>query len=68
MKCKFCNDPRAEVISEEVDIGVGVQVEIVGYDCPACGPHTVCGTCGAWDFEPCPQWCQDVQAEQAGEL
>lgn len=62
VNCKGCGATDCQVISEEVDIGVGAQVHILGYECPVCGPHTICDTCGTWDTEPCPAWCQEIKA------
>lgn len=63
MKCRACGAADCEIVSEDVDIGVGVQTHVLGYDCPVCGPHTICNTCGAWDTDKCPQWCEDIKAD-----
>jgi hypothetical protein len=59
MNCPKCNDPRAEELFDEVDIGVGVQRFTFGCECPHCGTLSVC-QCGRWDFEPCAPWCGKV--------
>ena len=58
MNCPKCNDPRAEEIFEEVDIGVGIQKNLVCIECPNCEIIGVCHRCGAFDFQLCQPWCQ----------
>lgn len=59
MKCPECKNESAEMIYEEVDIGVGVQRFAIGCECPQCGLHTIaCNWCGGWDCEP-PCVCKD---------
>lgn len=46
IKCPFCNNPKCEECADEVDIGVGIQKHVFGFDCPNCGQLTVCPGCG----------------------
>lgn len=46
--CPYCHEP-AERVTDEVDIGVGVQEHFIGLDCTHCGRQaTVCQGCGVW--------------------
>lgn len=46
--CPYCHQP-AERVTEEVDIGVGVQEHFIGLDCNHCGRQiTACQGCGCW--------------------
>lgn len=64
MNCKGCDAPDCEVISEEI---VAIHnctywiSDVPRYECPVCGPHTICDTCGTWDTEACPAWCQEIK-------
>ncbi len=46
MNCPICKNPKCEECADEVDIGVGVQRHVFGYECPDCGQLAVCSTCG----------------------
>lgn len=46
MKCPQCNADGCEALTEEVDIGVGIQSYVWGYECKDCGQIPVCGECG----------------------
>lgn len=60
MKCPVCATEDAVECAEEVDIGVGVQKFVWGYDCPKCGEIPVCSECGACGDQPGDhfQWCR----------
>ena len=60
MNCPLCNHPDCEECAHEVDIGVGVQRHVFGYDCPKCGQMTVCNTCGAIGDDHA-KWCDGVK-------
>ena len=63
MNCPKCNSAAGNELSEEVDIGVGVQKWVTGYECPKCNTtHCVCMECGAWDFQPHNRWCSTVRS------
>lgn len=47
MKCPNCPSTDATEIADEVDIGVGVQKFVRGYDCPSCGQVSICPACGS---------------------
>lgn len=57
-QCPSCQG-SLQPIHEEVDIGVGVQKFLVGYECGECGGQLlVCNACGCvLDHEPHTQWC-----------
>jgi hypothetical protein len=57
MTCPKCNVEEAEELKEEVDIGVGFQVNVFGAECPNCGQLSLCPVCGAWDFQPHKNFC-----------
>jgi hypothetical protein len=59
MNCPKCNQPGAIECADEVDIGVGVQKFVFGYECQQCGPIVVCRSCGAPDFQPHAKWCAE---------
>jgi hypothetical protein len=63
MKCPKCNQEGVEELSNEVDIGVGVQKFVYGYECPTCGQIGVCGECGALDFQLHSRWCSVLKHE-----
>ena len=56
-KCPVCEAP-ARIESEEVDIGVGVQVHVTGAECMDCGHIAVCQGCGSW--KECLPWCENL--------
>lgn len=60
MNCPKCNSPGAEECAEEVDIGVGTQRFVYGYECVICGQLVVCRTCGGVDTDH-STWCADVK-------
>ena len=37
MKCPVCGNMECQEDAEEVDLGVGVQKRVLGWDCPECG-------------------------------
>ena len=47
-ECPKCHKPIAMILTEDIDIGVGVQRHIIGADCLDCGQLTPCNTCGSW--------------------
>lgn len=59
MNCPKCKGP-GELLQDEIDIGVGVQVHVIGFECPSCGQMAVCNDCGAWDFQPHGNWCGEL--------
>lgn len=60
MNCPHCDAPGCEECADEVDIGVGVQRFVFGYDCPVCGQLPVCRTCGGIGDEH-TKWCGGVK-------
>lgn len=60
MKCPKCGKEDADELANEVDIGVGIQKHIYGYECPDCGNISVCSSCGSLDFQPHADWCDEV--------
>lgn len=63
MNCPKCNTPGAEELADEVDIGVGIQKHVYGYECLQCGQLSVCPHCGVLEMEngsPHRAWCQDA--------
>lgn len=57
MNCPKCNEPGCSKVTDEVDIGVGIQVRVLGYECPNCGNIAVCDECGALDFQTHLRYC-----------
>ena len=57
MNCPKCNQPGASECADEVDVGVGLQKHVWGYECPKCEAIAVCADCGALDFNGCAKWC-----------
>lgn len=57
MNCPKCNRPDVEVLAVEVDIGVGVQTHVQGWDCPTCGQLAAQSCCGAV-FPEHQGWCR----------
>lgn len=48
MICPECGNGELVVIEDEVDIGVGTQKHVLGWECPKCGGQfMVCENCGA---------------------
>ena len=66
MNCPVCNNPNAEECAHEVDIGVGIQKHVYGYECPSCGQIAVCGRCGGVGTRHA-EYCHD-QPEQADDF
>lgn len=60
MNCPVCNNPCAEECADEVDIGVGIQKHVYGFECPVCGQIPVCSTCGGLG-ENHARWCNTVK-------
>jgi hypothetical protein len=60
--CPKCHIGGAYELFDEVDIGVGVQKHVYGYDCPLCGQIGVCASCGALDFRPHASWCETAKS------
>jgi predicted RNA-binding Zn-ribbon protein involved in translation (DUF1610 family) len=58
MRCPRCNLEGCEECAEEVDIGVGLQRFVYGYECPKCGALARCDTCGTITNEHA-EWCQE---------
>ncbi len=57
-KCPKCGAEGAVELAEEVDIGVGIQRHVYGYECSECGQIAVCISCGMPDFLPHAKWCE----------
>lgn len=55
MNCPICNKPNCEEIADEVDIGVGIQKYVYGYECQDCGQLSICHSCGG--IEEHNAWC-----------
>ncbi len=62
MKCNKCGE-QMEAITDEVDIGVGVQTHVRGYDCKCGNALGVCDGCGALSCDPCRDWCELMNRE-----
>jgi hypothetical protein len=58
MNCPRCDSPGCDECAEEVDIGVGVQRFVYGYECPKCGPIARCNICGTISDKHA-DWCPD---------
>ena len=56
--CPKCGCKNCDLITNDVDIGVGMQSVVIGADCFKCGPMSRCLECGTWDFEPHHKWCE----------
>ena len=63
MNCPRCGSLRFELITEEVDIEVGVQSFVVGGCCFDCGDIPCCQHCGGWD-QSHAAWCNEVKSLQ----
>lgn len=47
-----------EAMTEEIDIGIGVQEHLLGWTCPNCGEGlSVCASCGVPEGTDCRPWC-----------
>jgi hypothetical protein len=57
--CPKCGKPDCLVVAEEVDIGVGTQKHIFGFECDVCGPLGVCSFCGSPEGVPHASFCQE---------
>ena len=60
MECPICHDPGCEELADEVDIGVGVQRYVYGYECPACGTLIRQACCGRLGDEH-ESWCNEAK-------
>lgn len=61
MNCPHCNSHRLEEVAEEVDIGVGVQRHVTGWECLECGSAiAACPHCGRPEGEGHAAWCADA--------
>jgi len=74
--CPKCGGP-AEILQDEVDIGVGLLTHIYGAECDACGEFAACNFCGAWThqrpregdiipFQPHVAGCQENEPDAVG--
>ena len=63
MDCPRCKGSNFEAVTDEVDIGVGIQEHVIGGECQECGPIFVCDACGGWDDKHY-DWCATMP--QAG--
>lgn len=57
MNCPKCNQPGATECADEVDIGVGIQKHVWGFECATCGQIAVLYCCGKLDFQGHAAWC-----------
>lgn len=59
MNCPRCSSHKCQEIAEEVDIGVGIQRRVTGWECLSCGlAIAACPNCRM----PAPEhakWCID---------
>lgn len=58
-KCPKCG-LDCVLITDDADIGVGIQVHVLGWDCSHCGPLSACFSCGSLEDSHQP-WCKEVQ-------
>lgn len=65
--CPKCHLFSAAPMTEEVDVGVGIQGFHVGMDCQFCGAIGLCYDCGAYDCQPHWESCRKFQRIRAGE-
>ena len=56
--CPKCGKRQATEQAEEVDIGVGIQRHVYGYECPDCGLLVKCDNCGGIDNDHM-KWCKE---------
>jgi hypothetical protein len=57
MRCPCGNEEMIE-ISEDIDIGVGTQHHVIGWECDKCGAgFGICNECGEVDFMGHSDWC-----------
>ncbi len=63
MICPKCNEDELIPITEEVDIGVGFQTHVLGWECSKCGEQfAACNDCGA--ITPNHEaWCKTWRSE-----
>jgi len=45
MNCPVCSAPDCVELADDIDIGVGTQKHIYGYECAHCGEMPVCDSC-----------------------
>jgi len=57
VSCPKCGFSCAIEIEEEVDIGVGIQKFITGWDCERCGQMGACTSCGIAIGTEHRRWC-----------
>jgi len=60
VNCPLCNCPDCVECADEVDIGVGIQRHVYGYECQHCGQIPVCNTCGAVGDDHA-KWCGGIK-------
>lgn len=58
--CPICNT-EATPLYDEVDIGVGTQINLYGCECSKCGQVARCQMCGGWDKHA--EWCSLFNVE-----
>ena len=68
MKCPLCNLEGVMECAEEVDIGVGIQRHVYGWDCVNCGQIGICYKCGVPNGIPHAKWCSDLNPPQITDL
>ena len=58
-KCKGA----AQSVEDRIDIGIGEQVRLLGWDCPNCGLTTRCERCGVPEIVGIEhqKWCADIE-------
>jgi len=62
--CPKCGTHKLQEVTEEVDIGVGVQKHLLGYECLKCGiAIAACPLCGVPEGERHKAWCPDALDE-----
>lgn len=64
-KCPKCGNSECEVLNDEVDIGVGIQKHLLGFDCPTCGQIAACNECGFPDCLPHHCLCSQFKTEKS---
>lgn len=59
--CPKCGTHKLEEVVEEVDIGVGTQRHLIGFECLECGAAIACcSQCGVPDGESHASWCPNA--------
>ena len=59
--CPKCGTHKLQEVIEEVDIGVGVQKHLLGWECCECGlAIAACAQCGSPEGERHLSWCPDA--------